>query len=408
VLSQDAHEANNSTKRTWTIPVLASETFFFRTKDWWVIKADSACQENTDGIMVSDSFGSGYTPQSCQAECQDGCQAVDFFSATGWCNLYDRPCAHPTLEADGASSFRKSYFISPRAIACLEPSSERSCETACRSLGFTGTAFNIISSTLNPGCFVSNANDTRTCSWNSDQDANHFRVGSQPVCIHAGCYREFVVQQSPMEQFVDGLYSHAELTTPPDFADGRPIYTNGVNYILFYASSGQWKFASDLNSVHVDAGIQSLESPGCPVDVAHWQYWSANLSSYTPLRNLRVTQLTCTEPPVTTGYDFSNALVILGIEEFQAGGSYVLLTTLASPSSLRAQYVGRHTGRRLLSQLHSPYRCESLRVVASRCAPPQTAANGCKSLRLAASRCESLQVAARHRKSLRTVASRRE
>lgn len=47
--------------------------------------------------------------EGCQQQCRrtDGCMAVDFYSKTSWCNLYDRACSKPSRAHDGASSYKR-------------------------------------------------------------------------------------------------------------------------------------------------------------------------------------------------------------------------------------------------------------------------------------------------------------
>lgn len=78
---------------------------------WMPISLSKACQ-------ISDDLGGGPRPfrqladlqdlAACKAMCESipSCQAVDWFNARRWCNLYTEPCIKPTASWDNASSYQ--------------------------------------------------------------------------------------------------------------------------------------------------------------------------------------------------------------------------------------------------------------------------------------------------------------
>lgn len=60
-----------------------------------------------EGIAWTEGKGAGYTLATCKSACeQDGdCVAIDFYTATKWCNLYDQANSTPTRIGSGASSY---------------------------------------------------------------------------------------------------------------------------------------------------------------------------------------------------------------------------------------------------------------------------------------------------------------
>jgi len=77
------------------------------TTEWEVIDANKACENNREGIQRT--FGHrGFTLETCQRRCEqtDGCNAIDFYSRSGWCNLYNEACTNPITERGGSSSYR--------------------------------------------------------------------------------------------------------------------------------------------------------------------------------------------------------------------------------------------------------------------------------------------------------------
>jgi len=74
---------------------------------WTIIAATKACEQNTEGI--SRSFGAeDYTLAQCMTLCETtrGCQAIDFYAKSRYCNLFDRACTNPLSKHDGASSYK--------------------------------------------------------------------------------------------------------------------------------------------------------------------------------------------------------------------------------------------------------------------------------------------------------------
>lgn len=66
------------------------------------------------------------TLESCKAFCKEtvGCVAIDFFTKTAWCNLFDEVCSEPLASSNGASSY--SLKIRPGWIR--QHGSKRKCE----------------------------------------------------------------------------------------------------------------------------------------------------------------------------------------------------------------------------------------------------------------------------------------
>merc|ERR1712012_13089 len=77
------------------------------TGKFQLISADAACEVNDEGIKRT--FGDkGFSLESCQKRCLEttGCVAIDFFTGSGWCNLFDEACSTPKRVGDGSSSYR--------------------------------------------------------------------------------------------------------------------------------------------------------------------------------------------------------------------------------------------------------------------------------------------------------------
>lgn len=63
--------------------------------------------------------GSDYLPEGnrslydCKRKCDSTpfCHAIDYYEATGWCNLYEVGCTNPSNAGQGASSYRKAEYI---------------------------------------------------------------------------------------------------------------------------------------------------------------------------------------------------------------------------------------------------------------------------------------------------------
>jgi len=71
----------------------------------WALGSDAAgCEVNDQGI--NRTFGSdGFTLESCKEKCEQEskCMAIDYYSETGWCNLFDVSCSSPSFVLHGAS-----------------------------------------------------------------------------------------------------------------------------------------------------------------------------------------------------------------------------------------------------------------------------------------------------------------
>lgn len=84
---------------------------------WVPISYDRACQTSDDPIFKPAPFAHRVPMTDvtdCQALCAStsGCQAVDWFNTTRWCNLYTEACQKPTANWDHASAYQI-------AVSCL-------------------------------------------------------------------------------------------------------------------------------------------------------------------------------------------------------------------------------------------------------------------------------------------------
>lgn len=87
---------------------------------WLPISLHKACQTSDDGggspkpFLAKPAMAHGL--RACQSLCNsiEGCQAVDWFNETKWCNLYTDPCAQPTAEYSGSSSYQMAISCSLR------------------------------------------------------------------------------------------------------------------------------------------------------------------------------------------------------------------------------------------------------------------------------------------------------
>lgn len=89
--------------------------------DYILISSSRACEANSEGI--TRNFGeTGFTLDSCRSLCNSerSCEAFDFFSETGWCNLFDRACSNPREMKDGSSSFQKKVLHSTPSLGCSQ------------------------------------------------------------------------------------------------------------------------------------------------------------------------------------------------------------------------------------------------------------------------------------------------
>jgi len=64
---------------------------------WTEVHRKASCEKNKDGI-VRLWGGGGPELEDCKQKCveeYDNCKAIDFFTDTGWCNIYDAVCKSP-------------------------------------------------------------------------------------------------------------------------------------------------------------------------------------------------------------------------------------------------------------------------------------------------------------------------
>lgn len=80
------------------------------TRLFATISSSKACEKNVEGVRIAKELGTGYTLDTCKAACKEPCQAIDFFTSTGRCNLYDLVCKTPLSAVDGASSYTRNGF----------------------------------------------------------------------------------------------------------------------------------------------------------------------------------------------------------------------------------------------------------------------------------------------------------
>eukprot|EP00440_Ansanella_granifera_P070206 gb/GFBE01076174.1/.p1 GENE.gb/GFBE01076174.1/~~gb/GFBE01076174.1/.p1 ORF type:complete len:499 (+),score=132.46 gb/GFBE01076174.1/:1-1497(+) len=75
---------------------------------WPVISMSAACEVNHEGIERIKGI-EGHTFESCKELCRQtpSCAAIDFYSGSGWCNVFDKACTKPsTTDWFGAQSYR--------------------------------------------------------------------------------------------------------------------------------------------------------------------------------------------------------------------------------------------------------------------------------------------------------------
>ncbi|CAK9104661.1 unnamed protein product [Durusdinium trenchii] len=80
---------------------------------WIPISTKYACESNDDGNgpkLVAHKKDLSGGLHACETLCNQhpGCQAIDWYNTTRWCNLYAVPCLKPTANWDGASSYQKA------------------------------------------------------------------------------------------------------------------------------------------------------------------------------------------------------------------------------------------------------------------------------------------------------------
>lgn len=80
------------------------------SKDWAVISESAACEVNSENIRRTSALGAGHTLSSCKLACEasKSCVAIDFYTSTNWCNLFDEACSTPQRKRYRASSHRLS------------------------------------------------------------------------------------------------------------------------------------------------------------------------------------------------------------------------------------------------------------------------------------------------------------
>mmetsp|Transcript_61331 Transcript_61331/g.109287 ORF Transcript_61331/g.109287 Transcript_61331/m.109287 type:complete len:777 (-) Transcript_61331:67-2397(-) len=77
------------------------------SKVWLPISTSKACEDNHEGIAFMD-HAPGFTIDTCKKHCEETekCVAVDFYSESTWCILYDKACKAPLRSMSGSSSHR--------------------------------------------------------------------------------------------------------------------------------------------------------------------------------------------------------------------------------------------------------------------------------------------------------------
>lgn len=95
--------------------------------EWIRISSSAACEDNAEGIKRTFG-GAGFTLESCKMRCAGNCRAIDFYSDSKWCNLFDSPCQSPNRVGSGASSYRKA--AAEQAMPKQDRKSEQGSATA--------------------------------------------------------------------------------------------------------------------------------------------------------------------------------------------------------------------------------------------------------------------------------------
>ena len=90
-----------------------------------LISSTRACEDNYEGISKIDG-ATGHSLNTCRRQCNNdpSCRAFDFYSETGWCNTYTQACSSPRTTKDGASSFKKIAYVTPKLVGCGQCVSE--------------------------------------------------------------------------------------------------------------------------------------------------------------------------------------------------------------------------------------------------------------------------------------------
>lgn len=75
---------------------------------WELIDASRACEVNSEGIERFFVATRMRDLSCCQQLCEDlcMCNAVDYYTDTSWCNLFETACSQPRKRTEGASSYR--------------------------------------------------------------------------------------------------------------------------------------------------------------------------------------------------------------------------------------------------------------------------------------------------------------
>lgn len=114
---------------------------------WSAIHKSLACEGAPDLKQVGKSLVDIGSLEKCQNACIDtaGCEAIDYYSKTMWCNMYDRACTSPDKDHDGASSWKVSTKVAGYGLVDQGSYSfndaKRHCQEypGCRGFSFSGT-----------------------------------------------------------------------------------------------------------------------------------------------------------------------------------------------------------------------------------------------------------------------------
>lgn len=75
-------------------------------------KQNAACEGNSQGI-VRLSGVDGISFDQCTQRCDNtnGCEAIDYFTQTGWCNTFAVSCDNPWMVKDGATHYIRVAYV---------------------------------------------------------------------------------------------------------------------------------------------------------------------------------------------------------------------------------------------------------------------------------------------------------
>merc|ERR1712110_125153 len=121
--------------------------------DWVVISSTKACEVNDEGNTRTFG-GRGFSLESCRNRCMTttGCVAIDFYTVSGWCNLFNQACTNPLRQKAGSSSYKlvqsgsdsggssPTYHTGTPGGECAQGkviTSLEECRTAIASLGIS-------------------------------------------------------------------------------------------------------------------------------------------------------------------------------------------------------------------------------------------------------------------------------